>query len=152
MDEPVYLTFTDAEEKEYRDSLRKDIEANRMIFEFPSGLNNLPLMEECLALQHLDDFEFMYDITMQSLVGKSCKVYIRNMDNTVSVLGEFFVTDRYQNMKVEPLFDAYPSIMLFLTNSIGANLAKKLPAPSSVGSKEEKLRTKFLLKKMLKVN
>jgi hypothetical protein len=109
--------------------VREDVKSNRMIYEFPAGFNKLSLFEECRALTLLEDFETMYDITMQMLVDKDLVIKIRNNDGSVTQLCEVHVTDRFQDLRGCDAIDAYPVVITWLTEFIAAELLKKYPLP-----------------------
>ena len=116
------------------EALRLDVELNRIRFEFPSGFSTIDLIEECRALNDLDNFDLMYDITMQMLIEKPVIIYLKNYagDNE-NELAKFVVTDRYMNLRSIPIIDSYPIIVNWLTRMIGAHLSKKFPRPSVEG-------------------
>jgi hypothetical protein len=123
--------FDDARNVE---ALRLDVELNRIRFEFPSGFATIDLIEECRAINDLENFDLMYDITMQLLVEKQVVIYLKNYtwDNE-NELARFMVTDRYMNLRGVPIIDSYPIIVNWLTRMIGAHLSKKFPRPSVEG-------------------
>lgn len=107
------------------------VQTDRIGFEFPQGLTQLPLIEECRALNALDlgnpdNFDLMYDITMQSLVGKVVSItYDENGKR--KEIARFVVTDRYMNMRSIDIFDLYPVIMNWLVMFMAGYLGKKYP-------------------------
>ena len=109
--------------------MREDVKLNRIEFVFPEGLNQVDLFEECRALNKLDDFDTMYDLTMQMLVGKSVIINIKFLDGTKTELCAFQVVDRYQNLRGVDAINDYPVLVTWLTEFIGAHLAKKSPLP-----------------------
>jgi hypothetical protein len=98
-------------------------------YEFPDGLNTLKLDEECRALTLLDDFEAMYDVTMQLLEGRSVVIRMKDPGGAAADLCAFQVTDRFQNLRAVPAIDEYPCLILWLTEYMGAVLLKKYPVP-----------------------
>jgi hypothetical protein len=109
--------------------MREDVKQNRMVYEFPSGFNKLSLFEECRALTMLDDFQTMYDITMQMLVNKDLVIKMRNDDGTVTTLVEVHVTDRFQDLRGCEAIDKYPVLITWLAEFMAAELRKKYPLP-----------------------
>jgi hypothetical protein len=109
--------------------IREDVKQNKIVFRFPAGLNTLDLYEECLALTKIDDFSVMYDITMQLLVDKDLEIYIKDDNGNKQLLCAFHVVDRYQDLRGEDTIDRYPILVTWLTEFIGASLAKKYPLP-----------------------
>jgi hypothetical protein len=109
--------------------IRDDIKQNRIEYIFPDGFNQVDLLEECRALTMLDDFDTMYDLTMQMLVGKPVAINIRNLDGSKTELCSFQVVDRYQNLRGVVAIDEYPWLVTWLTEFIGAYISKKYPLP-----------------------
>jgi hypothetical protein len=110
-------------------AMKEDIKNNRIEFLFPDGLNQVDLIEECRALGKLDDFDTMYDLTMQMLEGKPLVVSLKNYDGTKSVICNIQVTDRYMNLRGEEVIDQNPIIVNLLTEFIGMHISKKIPLP-----------------------
>ena len=111
---------------------RLKIQRNNIEFEFPEGFTKLRLIEECRALNALDtsdpdNFDLMYDITMQMLVGKT--VYVNFIDSTLErkQIGKFHVTDRYMNLRSADIVDEYPILVNWLVEFIAGYLGKKYP-------------------------
>jgi hypothetical protein len=107
--------------------VREDVHQNGIVYVFPEGFNRLDLMEECRALQNTDDFDLMFDVTMQMLTGKPVQIFIRNRKNELVKQCEFQVTDQYQNLRGIDFIDTYPTVILWLTELIGSHLLKKYP-------------------------
>jgi len=116
--------------------IREDIKMNRIVFKFPQGLNRVSLFEECRALTQLEDFDTMYDLTMQLLVNKDLEIYMRDDDGAQDLLCQIHIVDRYQDLRSGYEFiDEFPVVITWLTEFIGAYLTKKYPLP---GKKQEK--------------
>jgi hypothetical protein len=109
--------------------IREDIRQNRIEYVFPDGLNQLDLFEEARALTMLDDFDTMYDLTMEALIGKPVTINILNFDGSKVEFCTFQVVDRYMNLRSIEAIDAYPCLVTWLTEFIGAHLLKKYPMP-----------------------
>jgi hypothetical protein len=109
--------------------VRDDVRQNRIGFVFPDGLNQIDLIEECRALTMLDDFDTMYDLTMQMLVGKPVVINLRNDDGSKTEICNFQVVDRYQNLRSIEAIDSYPCLVTWLTEFIGEHISKKYPLP-----------------------
>jgi hypothetical protein len=109
--------------------LRDDIKQNRVEYVFPDGFNEVDLLEECRALTMLDDFDTMYDFTMQMLAGKPVTIMMKNLDGSKTELCNFQVVDRYQNLRGIDAINEYPCLVTWLTEFIGAYLLKKFPLP-----------------------
>jgi hypothetical protein len=117
------------DQAEAHEIIRDDIRQNRIEYIFPDGLNQVDLFEECRALTMLDDFDTMYDLTMQMLVGKPVTINIINLDGTKAELCSFQVVDRYQNLRGVVVIDTYPCLVTWLSEFIGAYISKKYPLP-----------------------
>lgn len=128
----VFLDASIMRDKMVDRAIKKDIQYNCIGFEFPSGLTELRLIEECRALNCLDltnpdNFDFMYDITMQMLTGKVCQIMFTDDFGNKSIIAEFVVTDKFMNLRGVPLIDAYPIIVNWLVEFVTEYLAKKFP-------------------------
>jgi hypothetical protein len=110
--------------------VKEDVKQNRVEYVFPEGLNQVDLVEECRALTMLDDFDTMYDLTMQMLVGKPVKINLKNFDGPRTELCSFQVVDRYQNLRGVEAINEYPCLVTWLAEFIGAHLLKKFPVPT----------------------
>lgn len=115
--------------EETREIMRDDIKLNRVIYEFPEGLNQADIFEEARALTTLEDFDAWYDLTMQMLVGKPVTVSITNLDGTKTVLCAFQVTDRYMNLRGVDAISEYPWLVVWLVEFIKGYITKKFPLP-----------------------
>lgn len=128
----IFLDASIMRDKMVDRAIKKDIQYNCIGFEFPSGLTELRLIEECRALNCLDltnpdNFDFMYDITMQMLTGKVCQIMFTDDFGNKSIIAEFVVTDKFMNLRGVPLIDAYPIIVNWLVEFVTEYLAKKFP-------------------------
>jgi hypothetical protein len=117
--------------------LREDIKRNRVAFEFPDGLADISIIDECRALDRLDDFDELYGLTMQKLVGKSVRIWLRQDNGARSLLCEFHVVDRDQDLGGVDEIDEYPVLVNWLVEFMGAHLLKKYPTPTSVPSRRQ---------------
>jgi hypothetical protein len=122
--------------------IREDVKRNRVAFEFPDGLADIGIIEECRALDRLDDFDEMYGLTMQKLVGKSVRVWMRQDNGARSLLCEFHVSDRDQDLRGVDAIDEYPVLINWLAEFIGAHLLKKYPTPTSVPPRRQASESK----------
>ena len=122
------------------EAIRTDVQLNRIIFEFPSGFSKIDFIEECRALNHIGDFDFMYDITMQLLTEKPVLIYLRKYSDSdeKTLIAKFVVTDRYMNLRGVEILDKYPIIVNWLVGMIGEHLSKKFPRPSVEGLAESR--------------
>lgn len=108
------------------------IKEENIIFEFPQGFTQLRLIEECRALncmdlENPDNFDFMFDITMQMLTGKPVFIYFRTEDGGKEEVEHFVVTDRYMNLRGVDFIDLYPVVVNWLVEFVSGELAKKFP-------------------------
>lgn len=130
---------------------RKQIQRNNIEFVFPDGFTQLRLIEECRALNALDvevpeNFDLMYDITMQMLTGKSVIVNFVEKDLSRVEIGKFHVTDRYMNLRGAELIDEYPILVNWLVEFIAGYLGKKYPRSSKevqakMSEREERMKS-----------
>ena len=129
---------------------KKQLQRNKIEFEFPEGFTQLRLIEECRALNALDvsepdNFDLMYDITMQMLVGKTVLVHFVNDDLSRTEIGKFHVTDRYMNLRSADIIDSYPVLVNWLVEFVAGYLGKKYPR--SLGEVQAKMSEKKELMK-----
>ena len=128
----VFLDASILADKHSTDIARFNVQQSRISFEFPDGFAQLRLIEECRALNALDvsdpdNFDLMYDITMQMLVGKVCFIYFIDEDERKHELSRFVVTDRYMNLRGVDAIDEYPVLVNWLVEFIAGYLGKKYP-------------------------
>ena len=81
----AFLDASILRNKQVEEAIRYNVQQNNIRFEFPQGFEQLRLIEECRALNALDvsdpdNFDLMYDITMQMLTGKVVFVYFVDDD------------------------------------------------------------------------
>lgn len=128
----VFLNASSIAETEEDTVRRLKIERNNIEFEFPDGFTELRLIEECRALNALDtdvpeNFDLMYDITMQMLTGKVVVVYFIDNQTVRTQIGKFLVTNRYMNLRSADIIDEYPILVNWLVEFIAGYLGKKYP-------------------------
>lgn len=126
LDSSVFMTR--AQDLAEKLKLKEDV----IRFEFPQGFTDIPLIEECRALQALDisepeNFDLMYDIMMQMLVGKPVIILYDDPMKGRQEIEKFVVTGRYMNLRGVTVIDAYPVIVTWLVEMISAYLGKKFP-------------------------
>lgn len=127
-------TFLDASvlrNKDFEAVIKYDVQQNRVRFEFPDGMNQLDLIEECRAINALDvsnpdNFDLMYDMTVQMLVGKPVFVYYIE-DRKKEEIAHFVITDRYMNLRNIEIIDEYPVLVNWLVEFMAGMLGKKYP-------------------------
>ena len=155
----VFLDASILKNTQVEEAVRFNVQHNNIRFEFPDGFTALRLIEECRALNALDvsdpdNFDLMYDITMQMLVGKSVFVYFVDDDMIQHEIGCFVVTDRYMNLRSVDVIDEYPVLVNWLVEFIAGYLGKKYPRSlKSIQAvmSERKERLKSLNEKKVKM-
>lgn len=136
----------------HRDVVAKqNIQQNNIRFEFPNGFSELRLIEECRALNALDvtdpdNFDLMYDITMQMLNGKPVFIYYIDEKGKKNEVARFVVTSRYMNLRGVDLIDAYPVVVNWLVEFIAGYLGKKYPRSLSDIREQESERKERMMK------
>lgn len=133
------------------EAVRYNVQQNNIRFEFPSGFAQLRLIEECRALNALnvsdpDNFDLMYDITMQMLVGKPVFIYFVDDNDVKHELSRFVVTNRYMNMRSIDIIDEYPCLVNWLVEFIAGYLGKKYPRSfrnfqATMSEREERMKS-----------
>ena len=128
----IFLDASVLQDNDLEEVIKFDVQQNRIRFSFPQGFTPIRLIEECRALNALDvtddaNFDLMYDITMQMLVGKPCVVYFVDTNDDEIELGKFVVTDRYMNLRGIDILDEYPILVNWLVEFVAAHLGKKYP-------------------------
>lgn len=146
----IFLDASVLKGREIEEKQKLDIQENKIEFSFPEGFTQLRLIEECRALNALDmtnpdNFDLMYDITMQMLVGKIVVISFRE-NGVRKELSRFVVTDRYMNMRGVDIIDEYPIIVNWLVEFIAGYLGKKYPRSfrnyqATMSEREERLRS-----------
>lgn len=128
----IFLDASILKNQEQTETERIDVQQNKIHFEFPNGFTEIRLIEECRALNALDvsdsdNFDLMYDITMQMLVGKPVFIYFADDNGKQTEVARFVVTNRYMNLRGIPFIDAYPITVNWLVEFISGYLGKKFP-------------------------
>ena len=146
----IFLDASVLKGREIEEKQKLNIQENKIEFSFPEGFAQLRLIEECRALNALDmtnpdNFDLMYDITMQMLVGKIVVISFRE-NGVRQELSRFVVTNRYMNMRGVDIIDEYPIIVNWLVEFIAGYLGKKYPRSfrnyqATMSEREERLRS-----------
>lgn len=149
----VFLDASVLKAKQEDEVAKIDVQQHKIKFEFPNGFSEIRLIEECRAINALDvsipeNFDLMYDITMQMLNGKPVFIYFMDGSKKAEV-ARFVVTSRYMDLRGVPFINAYPITVNWLVEFIAGYLGKKYPRSlkdiqAQVSEKEE------LMKKSLK--
>jgi len=120
------------------DAVKEEIKQNRVIFEFPTGLNDIDLLDRCRMLCATDDFELCYETVLEMLEGNPVRVLLRNYDNkTNSLFAEFQVVNKDMDLKAIPALNDYPIIVNWLVEFIVGLEVKKFPLPLQSSSETE---------------
>lgn len=130
---PKFLDASALGIRDVVDAVRTDVKYNNIRFVFPEGFSDIPLIEECRAMNALDlsepdNFDLMFDITMQLLSGKPVEIYYIEDDENKQLLDKFLVTDRYMNLRGVDIIDEYPVLVNWLVEFVAGALAKKFPS------------------------
>jgi hypothetical protein len=154
----IFLDASILKGKVQEDVEKVDVQQNKIRFEFPQGFSDIRLIEECRALNALDlsnpdNFDFMYDITMQMLNGKVVFIYFIENGKKVEV-ARFVVTSRYMDLRGVPFIYEFPVVVNWLVEFIAGYLGKKYPRSlkdiqAKVSEREEHLKKS--LKEKVKV-
>lgn len=128
----IFLDASILKNQKQTEMERIDVQQNKIHFEFPNGFTEIRLIEECRALNALDvsdpdNFDLMYDITMQMLVGKPVFIYFADDNGKQTEVARFVVTNRYMNLRGVPFIEAYPITVNWLVEFISGYLGKKFP-------------------------
>ena len=128
----IFLDASLLQEKELNEVVKYNIQQNNIRFEFPDGFSQLRLIEECRALNALDitnpdNFDLIFDITMQMLVGKLVYIYFVDNREKEHEIGKFVVTDRYMDLRGVGIIDEYPVLVNWLVEFVASYLSKKYP-------------------------
>lgn len=147
----VFLNASSIADTEEDFIRRRQLQRSNIEFVFPEGFTQLRLIEECRAINALDvddpdNFDLMYDITMQMLTGKTVLVNFVEQDLTRTQIGKFHVTDRYMNLRSADIIDEYPILVNWLVEFIAGYLGKKYPrslkeVQARMSEREERLKS-----------
>lgn len=124
------------DEKSDIDIVREFIKLNRVTFIIQgcndaNVFNNVDLFEQCRALCDIENFDTMYDFTMQALVGKRLQIFFRDDKGKKIKVGDATVVDRYDDMRLTfPVLADFPIVMNWLVEFVAGLLGKKLPLPT----------------------
>lgn len=156
----VFLDASILKNREAEEADKIVVQQNRIRFEFPNGFTDIRLIEECRAINALDvsdpdNFDLMYDITMQMLNGKVVFIYYVE-DGRKTEVASFVVTSRYMDLRGVPFICAYPIVVNWLVEFIAGYLGKKYPRSlkdiqAKVSEKEELMKKSLKEKNKVKV-
>ena len=127
----AFLDASVLRNKEYEEVIKLDVQQNRIRFEFPDGYNQLRLIEECRAINALDvsdpdNFDLMYDMTVQMLTGKPVFIYYLE-EGRKTEIARFVITNRYMNLRNIDIINEYPILVNWLVEFMAGMLGKKFP-------------------------
>lgn len=147
----AFLDASILRNQQVEDAIRYNVQQNNIRFEFPDGFQTLRLIEECRALNALDlsdpdNFDLMYDITVQMLVGKIVLVYFVDNDLVKHEIGKFVINNRYMNLRNIDVIDEYPVLVNWLVEFVAGMLGKKYPRSlqsfqATMSEREERMKS-----------
>ena len=136
------------QDQEEYDILKEEIKQNRVIFEFPGGINDIDVLDRCRMLCATDNFEVCYETVLEMLEGKPVRVSLRNYDNkTVSLHSEFQIVNKDMDLKAIPALNEYPIIVNWLVEFIVGLELKKFPLPMQPSMETTNLKAEGKKKK-----
>ena len=136
------------QDQEEYDILKEEIKQNRVIFEFPGGINDIDVLDRCRMLCATDNFEVCYETVLEMLEGKPVRVSLRNYDNkTVSLHSEFQIVNKDMDLKSIPALNEYPIIVNWLVEFIVGLELKKFPLPMQPSMETTNLKAEGKKKK-----
>ena len=120
------------------DAVKEEIKQNRVIFEFPGGINDIDLLDRCRMLCSTDNFDLCYETVLEMLEGKPVKISLRNYDNiTTSLFAEFQIVNKDMDLKSIPALNEYPIIVNWMVEFIVGLELKKFPLPLRSSSESQ---------------
>ena len=128
--QPLVIDASILDMAEALDAVREDVKLNRIEFIFPDQLNQVDIREEARALTQLDDFDTMYDLTMQMLEKKTLVINIMNLDGSRTELCNFYIVDRFMNLRGIEAINKYPCLITWLAEFMSVYVSKKFPLPT----------------------
>ena len=146
----IFLVASVIKNKPVEEAIKLSVQQENIEFSFPDGFTQLRLIEECRALNALDmsdpdNFDLMYDITMQMLVGKIVVISFKE-GSVKKELSRFVVTNRYMNLRGVDIIDQYPVLVNWLVEFIAGYLGKKYPRSfkdyqATMSEREERMKS-----------
>lgn len=132
MSNPFILDYSVKDNYEFHTFVKEDIQKNKIRFEFPEGFAKIPIIEECRAVSEYgnpEQFDLLYDIVMQLLVGKPVRILMQTDSGKYAVFSQFIVTNRYMDLRGVPELNDFPIIVMWMVDVIVCSLSKKYPVP-----------------------
>jgi hypothetical protein len=139
---PVFLDASILDDAEEFHVIRDDVQLNRIEFVFPSGFSKVDLLEECRALCDIENFDVMYDLTMQMLSGRDLAINIKNDDGSKTCLDQAHITDKMMDMRSIDAINEWPCLMNWLVEFIGAMLSRNFPMPGASTPRHQALKNR----------
>lgn len=146
----IFLDASVIKNKPVEEAIKLSVQQENIEFSFPDGFTQLRLIEECRALNALDvsdsdNFDLMYDITMQMLVGKIVVISFKE-GSVRKELSRFVVTNRYMNLRGVDIIDQYPVLVNWLVEFVAGYLGKKYPRSfkdyqATMSEREERMKS-----------
>lgn len=140
MSNPFVLDYSIKDNFEFHEILKNDIQKNKIRFEFPDGFAKIPIIEECRAVSEYgnpEQFDLLYDIVMQLLVGKTVVIKLLNNSGNYYTLCQFIVTNKFMDLRGVPELNEFPIIVMWMVDLVVCSLSKKYPVPSQNEAVEE---------------
>lgn len=109
------------------DAIKEDIAQNRIEYIFPEGFSDVPLIEECRALEHLDDFDTVYNLAMKMLEGKPVEIFLKDLQGKRHQVAKFIVVSKDMDLRSVDFFLKYPITVNWMLRFIVGYLQKKYP-------------------------
>lgn len=132
----ISLDASTLDDKDDMELVREFVKLNRVTFRIlgcnsNNVFSNVSLHEQCRALCDIENFDMMYDFTMQVLLGKKLQIFLRDDKGKNIIVGNSTITDKFDDMRlVFPVLADYPIIMNWLVEFIAGLLGKKFPLPT----------------------
>lgn len=140
MSNPFILDYSVKDNFEFHEIIKNDIQKNKIRFEFPDGFAKIPIIEECRAVSEYgnpEQFDLLYDIVMQLLIGKAVEIKLLNTSGKYYTLCQFIVTNKFMDLRGVPELNEFPIIVMWMVDFIVCSLSKKYPVPSQNEAVEE---------------
>ena len=136
----IFLDAEILERQKEVEILRNEVKENRISFEFPDGFTDIPIIEDCRMLEDINNFDLMFDVTMQKLTGKPVIIRLKDDKGMNKVVASFVVTSRYMNLRGVDFIAEYPVVVTWLMEFMQQLLLKKYPLPPEDWSAEKEAK------------
>lgn len=115
-----------------REEVKLDVQYNRIRFEFPAGFNQLDLLDECRVWKDPDNFDMLFALTMKMLAAKPVVIKMLSYEDQWVEVTKFQVTNAEMNLRGVEFINAFPVVIVWLTEFVTGHLLKKFPLPSKL--------------------